>query len=1082
MSFLELLIEEVRKHDCLWNKSLESYRNQNIRDNAWERISIELKKPVDDIKREWKKLQDCYRQAMLRRKTKSGQFATKTKPWKYEELMSFLASDTLPRSTQSNVLDPDDENTENVEPTESNDDTQGQHEEEENALEDDQSNSALNSQGPRYNKSLKSNRTNVQKADDGVQKVITFLSKKESNKNKNGELDYFFASACESTDNGCNYKGRKVSNFPVQQEEDVKQVPTSVSSVPPNRRFIVASQIERGIPTSKIQIVEDWLLGVQPKCLYTVTSSEQRDSAPEKNTLEPFQHTLEYEPMNFAQTCNLQVCTNIADTALHPLADDYTDMCTSSVIDRSDSFTPLGENVPLMESVGVSSNQLYFNDDTSSCRNDLEQDDDDSVADPDYIPDCNRNDELLNDEPRLQNNNMLLEGSAVTPTKCCNDHPNKSIILNQLPKRSSEISHVRDESTTVPSNLEVEKDVLHFARNIIKWHEQEFEVQKVLSLAKNSLKRRQAVTALRKRGNFLRKKTDATLRPKKSLFRHTKKCPLNYDQNCNKKQTSQSDGQTTLLLHSVYKHDELLKSKIFPRMRADDIGLIAKKDPLICKYAYSYIKGRQSKGNIDLVCQNMRRLAKLLQHARKTNSEIKTLVDILRPVHFQLIIKGVNKMAQYNSEKCQWADEVSAQAGTNLRESKWNKEELLPLTSDLKKLSLFLQQSADQEYNILLVNRTNELSYTTLKEILYTQILLLNRRRPAEVAQLKIQTFKEISLESEDGNEFERCLTETEKILLNTYSRFVIRGGEGSERVDSRNITVNKRSKRVMVGNRQTWTNTQKRLVAEHFSAHIQNKRSPKQHEVLDFVQLYPDLFKERKWTSINAVVYTVNSIKDFLLDCLNLLTLTYSSISIKFKDRLYNYSIGCLKISTRQVNKGKILEGIKLIEDELCNASNCNDKEATVKDGVINSTKIEQEILSDPLNREYKTRPAVYYQSRCSVSAKEPIMLRLDCLNRLTLTYSSLSTKFKDRLYDNYSIGCLKISTRQVNKGKILEDIKLIEDELCNASNCNDKEAIVKDGVINSTKIEEQVNILCSQTSAGPEDVDIKKKTGTSK
>nr|CAI5856873.1 unnamed protein product [Callosobruchus analis] len=164
-------------------------------------LPVDTNNSLDDMKREWKKLQDCYRQAMLRRKTKSGQSATKTKPWKYEELMSFLASDTLPRSTQSNVLDPDDENTENVEPIESNDDTQGQHEEEENALEDDQSNSALNSQGPRYNKSLKSNRTNVQKADDGVQRAITFLSKKESNKNKNGELDYFFASACESTKN-----------------------------------------------------------------------------------------------------------------------------------------------------------------------------------------------------------------------------------------------------------------------------------------------------------------------------------------------------------------------------------------------------------------------------------------------------------------------------------------------------------------------------------------------------------------------------------------------------------------------------------------------------------------------------------------------------------------------------------------------------------------------------------------------------------------------------------------------------------------------------------------------------------------
>jgi len=41
---LEQLIEEVRKYPCLWNKSIYEYRNQNIRDNAWERISGELKK------------------------------------------------------------------------------------------------------------------------------------------------------------------------------------------------------------------------------------------------------------------------------------------------------------------------------------------------------------------------------------------------------------------------------------------------------------------------------------------------------------------------------------------------------------------------------------------------------------------------------------------------------------------------------------------------------------------------------------------------------------------------------------------------------------------------------------------------------------------------------------------------------------------------------------------------------------------------------------------------------------------------------------------------------------------------------
>ncbi|XP_060535343.1 uncharacterized protein LOC132707485 [Cylas formicarius] len=262
-------------------------------------------------------------------------------------------------------------------------------------------------------------------------------------------------------------------------------------------------------------------------------------------------------------------------------------------------------------------------------------------------------------------------------------------------------------------------------------------------------------------------------------------------------------------------------------MRADDISLIAKKDTLICQYAFSYIKGRQSKGNIDLVRQNMRRLAKLLRCARKENSDVQNLIDILRPKHFKLIISGVNKIAKYNTQtenyesptlainfgtlikKCcdlayinlvqmentsdqrkdlkilknliesQWCNEVSAQACTNLNESKWNKEELLPLTSDLKRFNIFLHNAAEQSFNSLKSNEHDFKAYNSLKEILYTQVILLNRRRPAEVAQLKVQTFKSINLESDSNNEFEKCLTESEKILLKTYSRLVIRGKRG---------------------------------------------------------------------------------------------------------------------------------------------------------------------------------------------------------------------------------------------------------------------------------------------------------------
>lgn len=383
----------------------------------------------------------------------------------------------------------------------------------------------------------------------------------------------------------------------------------------------------------------------------------------------------------------------------------------------------------------------------------------------------------------------------------------------------------------------------------------EFEVQRILSFSRKSKERRQEIMKLKKRGNFINNRTNATLRPvkrlekssvydatdflpckyclgfykKKALYRHTKHCISNHQRDeKGKRQTSQSDGQTALLANTFFKHDEFLKKEVFPRMRPDEISLIAKQDPLICQYGYSYLKGRRSKGNLDLVRQNMRRLAKLMKIARKEDGQIKQLLHLLKPRYFQLIVKCVSILALYNADaeryesptlamnfgtllkkscdlglihllqqnvdtssqredlkllkiliESQWSNEISAQAATNLNENKWNKNELLPLTSDLKKLQEYLSLQAEQALEHLQTSPSSSDSYCKLKECLYVQIILLNRRRPAEVAQLKVQTYKSISLEPENDNELQKCLTETERILLNTYSRIVIRGKRG---------------------------------------------------------------------------------------------------------------------------------------------------------------------------------------------------------------------------------------------------------------------------------------------------------------
>lgn len=635
-----------------------------------------------------------------------------------------------------------------------------------------------------------------------------------------------------------------------------------------------------------------------------------------------------------------------------------------------------------------------------------------------------------------------------------------------------------------------DKDVTHFVRHILNWHPSEIAVQEISSLPSKSKRRRELVTTLRKKGNFISNRTSDVLRPvkrlkandissdenylpckyclgyykKKSLYRHTKKCSENTDVS-NRRQTAQSDGQMTQLAGELGKRHKLLREELFPHMRADKISFIAKKDLLICQYAYSYIKGRKTKGNFDLVRQNMRRLAKLLQFCEGENSKIKNLFDLLKPLHFGLILKGVYHIANYNPEtdifesptlamnfgtlikKCcdiayihlvqkyntsaerkdlkilkkliesQWADEISAQAGLNLNEKKWNKQELLPLTSDLKKLNIFLEKCANESFQLLNMDPCNFDAYNTLKETIYTQIILLNRRRPAEVAQIKIDAYQTIlTNETINNSEFLNCLSETEQILMNSFSRIVIRGKRGrgvpillspkmKQHFDylvskhnnfvkdnkyifhtggkgcfdgtkilykyaeksgihqPKNITATKLRKHLatitqllqfqekdleqlsqFMGHtlkthcdvyrlsdnmyqtakvskllllmreggieqfqgkklddididlspileedtltavlqengegdvqenseatpevlkrkpicRKLWTSEQKKTIAQYFSDHIKNKRSPKKREIMEFIRLYPNKFENRIWTTIKAVVFNM--------------------------------------------------------------------------------------------------------------------------------------------------------------------------------------------------------------------------------
>ncbi|CAF4947182.1 unnamed protein product [Pieris macdunnoughi] len=101
---MEHLIESVRKRPCLWQLDLKEYKDNELKEAAWEEVFNECDFPsVAEIKNLWKKLRDGHRQALNAKKKTTGQAADSKPIWKYEHLMEFLIPNMKNRHQHTNV-------------------------------------------------------------------------------------------------------------------------------------------------------------------------------------------------------------------------------------------------------------------------------------------------------------------------------------------------------------------------------------------------------------------------------------------------------------------------------------------------------------------------------------------------------------------------------------------------------------------------------------------------------------------------------------------------------------------------------------------------------------------------------------------------------------------------------------------------------------------------------------------------------------------------------------------------------------------------------------------------------------------
>ncbi|KAK4885189.1 hypothetical protein RN001_001460 [Aquatica leii] len=344
-------------------------------------------------------------------------------------------------------------------------------------------------------------------------------------------------------------------------------------------------------------------------------------------------------------------------------------------------------------------------------------------------------------------------------------------------------------------------DVLvnNFARHLTRQHIDEFEVQTFIDLPKNDLKRKQIIDKIRKEGDFCSGKVIAVQEKgafnnesacarlpcihcrgyyvRKALRKHVKRCPQNKTNEKSQYKNHQSDAHTLMAGH-FGPNDPLRLYGVLKSIKADDIGLVAKKDKLICEVARRYIKSHREKHLVAVAKRYMRRLARLLIEVRKIlNDSSINMLSILHPKYFQTIVTAVRTISDYNTSnkdfnspslalqmgtilkkaitaahsmeiqkninspilntlkimtkllENEWSMEVSTEANKNLNIKRFNKPTIIPVTEDLQKMKIYLDNLISESKLKLEENNKDETAYKSLIEATYCSLLLFNKKR-----------------------------------------------------------------------------------------------------------------------------------------------------------------------------------------------------------------------------------------------------------------------------------------------------------------------------------------------------------------
>ena len=314
---------------------------------------------------------------------------------------------------------------------------------------------------------------------------------------------------------------------------------------------------------------------------------------------------------------------------------------------------------------------------------------------------------------------------------------------------------------------------------------------------------------------------------KKELWRHCKTCK--YASKKEKKSARRGRkviAQAMMLLPCENGCSEGLKN-IFSAMNADDITFTASHDALIVSFGEKlYQKHGHKRHRHQYIKQKLRELSRFLLAARQESDKITDLESCINPTIFPVMVTSVKKLCGYESldhsfqtpslalkigqnikacadilrskalmsdDEClekkaikfrtlcesDWSSSVSAVAHATLETQRQNKPHVLPLTDDVRLVTLYLKEQRQSCLKALQSN-PNVDTWHALAKASLANIILFNRRRSGEAARIFVKDYQDgKGTRSLAEDDVLLSLSELEKHLVQNFVRIEVDGKRG---------------------------------------------------------------------------------------------------------------------------------------------------------------------------------------------------------------------------------------------------------------------------------------------------------------